>query len=64
MALTSAFTVDTGQEKGIFHARDWGYTEVFQHPDRQMPGQLLRADGSFDSLILQFLVTPVLERPT
>lgn len=29
-----------------------------------MPGQLLRADGSFDSLILQFLVTPVLERPT
>lgn len=25
----------------------WG----FQHPDRQTPGQLLRADGSFDSLI-------------
>lgn len=38
--------------------RYWG----FQHLDRQMPGQLLRADGSFDSLILQFLVTSSLGR--
>lgn len=38
----------------------WG----FQQLDRQMPGQLLRADGSFDSFMLQFLVISVLGRST
>lgn len=30
-----------------------GFHRGFQHPDRRMPGQLLRADGSTDSLISQ-----------
>lgn len=54
MALTPGFHPQKENRKNKkFLCPRWRLYWGFQHPDRQMPGQLLRADGSFDSLISQ-----------
>lgn len=63
MALTSGFPPQTQNRKNKFQCPRLGLCWGFQHPDRQMPGQLQKADGSFDSRISQFLVTPSLGQP-